>query len=738
MLQQLPGIHNLDIDFKAISFSFPQPPIPEHEESPPVVHQQHQQLQQPDLIEALDSTKTQLSQSKSLSTSDHDLQSKSPTPRGVKYSQSLRVKREGGGSSSKADRSGWSLGNMAKALGSGVVQGTKAVSSGVVQGTKAVGSGVVQGTKVVGSGVVQGSIVVGSGVVQGSKAVGTGVVQGTKAAGRMTKDVTIAVGKGVYQVGEEVVNGAVTGVSAPGEATVSAGRVVTNVSVSAVNETTKWVKEQSESFGGDDHESYTVLPGDTLDSIALLHGVTVYDLIRLNTLHRRALIPGTQLLIPEESDQITPHPDEIFVAKAFIIFQSHHGEVDETEAEGVVRFSTNKLTFKASSGSLLMDFSPSEVRQLSLEICETADCVPDLLPARSIEESDYSGNQSPKDDDASKDDDAARLPQQPQSCHIVEVDLTMEASKRERTITDDVTIILGIKIRDQNQPNGETDADADDANDADADADGNDADADDKDGGGGEEGDEEEEDDDAKMHLYKIRFPQADLLAVHSYMDLWHADKLKVSDNFQRHLTIESSGILEIDDLVGPNIMDESAILDDRQFREIYRSLPLKIQNQSWCLAYSTRVNGFSLQNLYRTIADESSPFLVIVQDNNGFIFGAYLTCTPSISENFIGTGKSWIFSFGMLELPGSGESGGEAFINNGHHLNVFHWSGRNEYFFRGDPDHMIIGAGDGKFGIFIDGNLHKGCIQECETFEGWPHQEMDFIISCLECWRFA
>jgi LysM repeat protein len=265
-----------------------------------------------DLIETLESPKTQLSQTKSLSTSDNDLQSKSSVTRGVKYSQSLRVKRDAGGSSSKADRSGWSLGNMAKALGTGVVQGTKAVSSGVVQGTKAVGSGVVQGTKAVGSGVVQGSIVVGSGVVQGSKAVGTGVVQGTKAvgtgvvaAGRMTKDVTIAVGKGVYQASEDVVNAAVTGVSAAGEATVTAGRVVTNVSVSAVNETTKWVKEQSESFGGDDHESYTVLPGDTLDSVALDHGVTVYDLIRLNTLYKRALIPGKQLLIPDESDQVS-------------------------------------------------------------------------------------------------------------------------------------------------------------------------------------------------------------------------------------------------------------------------------------------------------------------------------------------------------------------------------------------------------------------------------------------------
>jgi hypothetical protein len=383
------------------------------------------------------------------------------------------------------------------------------------------------------------------------------------------------------------------------------------------------------------------------------------------------------------------------VAKAFIIFQSHHGEVDDTEFEGVARFSTNKLTFKSSTGSLLMDYSPSEVCQLSLEICETADCVPDLLPAHSIDENDYSGGSSPNG--SPKDDDEVSRQQQQPHCHIVEVDLTMEACKRERTVTDDVTIILEIKIRDQNaQACGEADE---------------------------EEGEEEEAvaaaaeddaEDEAKMHLYQLRFPQADLMAVHSFMDLWHADKLKISDNFQRHLAIEASGLLDIDDLVGPNIMDESAILDDRQIRELYRSLPLKIQNQSWCLAYSTRANGFSLQNLYRTIADQNSPFLIVIQDNSGFIFGAYLTCTPRISENFIGTGKSWIFCFGSVELPDSGgdPEKSEAVVSNAHHLNVFHWSGRNEYFFRGTPEHMIIGAGDGKFGIFLDGDLHKGSIQ--------------------------
>jgi LysM repeat protein len=619
-----------------------------------------------------------LSQSKSLTAADIEMQPKSPVTRGVKYSQSLRVKREGAGGSSRADRSSWSFGTMARALSTGVVQGTKAVSSGVVQGTIAVGSGVVQGSMAVGTGVVQGTKVVGTGVVQGTKVVGTGVV----AAGRMTKDVTLAVSK-------DVVSAAVSGVSAASEATVSAGRVVTNASMSAVIDTTKWVREQSESFGYDEHESYTVLPGDTLESVAQSLGVAVYDLIRLNTLHKRRLIPGKQLLIPDESDQIEAHPDEIFVA--------------------IARFSLDKLSFKTSNGSTLMDHSPLELLQLSLDICETADSVPDLLPAHSTKENEFGSDGGGP---SGMTDDTCDLVRQQQQCHIVKVDLTLEASRLEEQADDDVTIILEAKFGDPSQPNGES---------------------------GEVEGSTD------KGHLYRFRFPQVDLMAVHSYMDLWHADKLTKSDNFERHLTLESTGLDDFDDVLGPTLQDESSILNDRHAREINRSLPLKIQNQSWCLAYSTGVNGFSLQNLYRTVANHKDPFLVVIQDSNGFIFGAFLSCTPRISEAFIGTGKSWIFCFGSVErLATPAAADGDAqqpvlAVSNPRHLNVFHWSGRNEYFFRGTQDHLMIGAGNGKFGIFLDGDLHRGRIGECETFEGWPAQgqEMDFVISCLECWSF-
>ena len=87
--------------------------------------------------------------------------------------------------------------------------------------------------------------------------------------------------------------------------------------------------------------------------------------------------------------------------------------------------------------------------------------------------------------------------------------------------------------------------------------------------------------------------------------------------------------------------------------------------------------------------------------------------------------GKSWLFAFGGRR---------------GQKLRIYKWSGLNEHFFRGTIDNMIIGADEGRFGILLDGDLHKGRVQECATFKGWQPAddlEEDFVIGCLEVWTF-
>ncbi len=64
-----------------------------------------------------------------------------------------------------------------------------------------------------------------------------------------------------------------------------------------------------------------------------------------------------------------------------------------------------------------------------------------------------------------------------------------------------------------------------------------------------------------------------------------------------------------------------------------------------------------------------------------------------------------------------------------------------NQHFFQGKSNCMVFGASGGQFGIWVDGNLDRGRIDPCSTFEQWPptnHQPKDFKVKCLECYNFV
>ena len=66
-------------------------------------------------------------------------------------------------------------------------------------------------------------------------------------------------------------------------------------------------------------------------------------------------------------------------------------------------------------------------------------------------------------------------------------------------------------------------------------------------------------------------------------------------------------------------------------------------------------------------------------------------------------------------------------------------WSGQNDYVFQGRQNCLVVGAGDGRFGLYVDGMLDRGRVDECETFSGWPGPAgpRDFKVKCLECFSF-
>lgn len=59
-------------------------------------------------------------------------------------------------------------------------------------------------------------------------------------------------------------------------------------------------------------------------------------------------------------------------------------------------------------------------------------------------------------------------------------------------------------------------------------------------------------------------------------------------------------------------------------------------------------------------------------------------------------------------------------------------------YFIRGSNDNISIGAGDGKFGLWLDGDLYLGRTQRCKTYGNEPlSTREDFIVKIMECWTF-
>ena len=101
-------------------------------------------------------------------------------------------------------------------------------------------------------------------------------------------------------------------------------------------------------------------------------------------------------------------------------------------------------------------------------------------------------------------------------------------------------------------------------------------------------------------------------------------------------------------------------------------------------------------------------------------LFGALVSEPPRMSENFLGTGESWLFSYKTDSLV------------------INHWSGINTFFMQGNSSSLVVGSDEDGFGLWIDENLNNGHSQPVATFENEVlTRNRDFIIENMECWTF-
>ncbi|XP_025090916.1 oxidation resistance protein 1-like isoform X2 [Pomacea canaliculata] len=169
-----------------------------------------------------------------------------------------------------------------------------------------------------------------------------------------------------------------------------------------------------------------------------------------------------------------------------------------------------------------------------------------------------------------------------------------------------------------------------------------------------------------------------------------------------------------------PELNDESSILNAKQIYELSESLPPRTIGYKWSLIYSTAKHGFSLNRLYREMAHLDSPVLLVVMDTAGYIFGAFINTPLKVSDHFYGTGECCLWAFR-------------------NELKMYRWTGQNTFFIKGNFDSISIGASEGKFGLWLDGDLYHGRSHRCSTFDNEVlSSSEDFLLKGLEAWSFG
>ncbi|KAH7968736.1 hypothetical protein HPB52_010867 [Rhipicephalus sanguineus] len=114
------------------------------------------------------------------------------------------------------------------------------------------------------------------------------------------------------------------------------------------------------------------------------------------------------------------------------------------------------------------------------------------------------------------------------------------------------------------------------------------------------------------------------------------------------------------------------------------------------------------------------SPILLMVLDTEGAVFGVLTSCSLRMSEHFYGTGESFLFTFHP-------------------EFKLYKWTGENVYFIKGNADFLAFGAGDGQFGLWLDGDLFHGRSRRCKTYDNDVlSTKEDFVVKALEAWGFV
>ncbi|KAI9492529.1 TLD-domain-containing protein [Zychaea mexicana] len=171
---------------------------------------------------------------------------------------------------------------------------------------------------------------------------------------------------------------------------------------------------------------------------------------------------------------------------------------------------------------------------------------------------------------------------------------------------------------------------------------------------------------------------------------------------------------------------DTEPVLDRTISEKLRPYLPRRHRlTTQWSLLYSLDQHGSSLTTLYRQCRSYRGPCVLAIKDADDTIFGAFLNETlQANSASYYGTGiilTSFLWKY----------------CKNTGNVQVFPWTGKNEYMILSETEFIAIGGGDGKFGLWINSDLEHGHSEPCPTFDNESlSRKPEF--ACMELEIFA
>lgn len=242
-------------------------------------------------------------------------------------------------------------------------------------------------------------------------------------------------------------------------------------------------------------------------------------------------------------------------------------------------------------------------------------------------------------------------------------------------------------------------------------------------------------------------------------------DGVHTPPHFHRRAPSPMMDLLQLEPLTLNGFSDatraESRLLTPAIAEEIRNLVPARLSIvDEWNLVYSLDRDGASLGTLYDKCdkyRGKRVGFVLCVRDSEGGIFGAYLSDAPHISPKYFGTGECFLWRASVMaplpppaslidsdDTPDVGRSSTIPAQPNAAGVSepsirfkAFPYSGVNEYYMLCEQHFLSAGAGDGKFGLWLDHGLERGVSSTSQTFGNEPLSDEGekFGVLGVEVW---